>query len=242
MSALPLTAPAGPGWVDRLRELVRPEFGVEVLVPAPGDTILGTPACAVTGCVRSSRRQGLCQAHFRRWDRAGRPEQQAWAAAADPSVLGHRSLRPCRWPGCRCGQFRHQLCYAHARAWDTHGRPDLPRWLAAVEPVDHSAGDECAVPGCGLLAELDAGWCRSHHTRWRQRGRPPATEFVAYRARYGEDCFDLRRLPAAMRLEIQYVLQCRADARRTRTTPRSIKPVLRFLELRCPRSSGLRTP
>ncbi len=32
-----------------------------------------------------------------------------------------------------------------------------------------------------------------------------------------------------MRLEIQYVLQCRADERGTRTTPRSIRPVLRYL-------------
>jgi integrase len=230
VSARPVAAPAGPGWVDQLRERVRPEFGAEVLVPAPGDVILGSPACAVAGCVRSSRRQGLCQAHFRRWDHAGRPQQQAWAATADPSVVGHRPLRPCRWPGCRFGQFRHQLCYRHARAWDAHGRPTPQRWLAGVTPVDHLAGDECAIPGCALLAELDAGWCRSHHARWRQRGRPPADEFLAYCARYGEECFDLRRLPPPMRLEIQYALQCRVDTRRTRTTPRSIKPLLRYLE------------
>lgn len=133
--------------------------------------------------------------------------------------VGHRPLRRCRWPGCRFGQFRRQLCYAHARAWDTHGRPALQRWLVGVRPVDHAAGLECALPGCGLLAELDAGWCRSHHTRWRQRGRPPTTEFVAYCASYGEECFDLRRLPPPMRLEIQYALQCRVDTRRRRAPP-----------------------
>lgn len=230
MSARALAAPSGPGLLDRLRERVRPEFGHEVLVPAPGDEILGSPACAVTGCVRSSRRLGLCLAHFCRWDGAGRPERAAWAATADPSVLGHRPLRACRWLGCRFGQFRHHLCYAHARTWDAHGRPALQRWLVGVAPVEHADRAECVLPGCGLAAELDAGWCRSHHTRWRQHGRPPATEFIAYCASYGEQRFDLRRLPPLLRLEIQYALQCRVDARRARTTPRSLKPLLRYLE------------
>ena len=87
----------------------------------------------------------------------------------------------------------------------------------------------CAVPGCTLWAELDGGWCRSHHARWRQRGRPPTAEFIAYCASYGEDRFDLRPLPPRLRLEIGYALQCRVDANRTRTTPRSIKPLLDHL-------------
>ena len=65
--------------------------------------------------------------------------------------------------------------------------------------------------------------------RWRQRGRPSAAEFIAYCASYGEDRFDLRPLPPRLRLEIGYALQCRVDANRTRTTPRSIKPLLDHL-------------
>ena len=83
--------------------------------------------------------------------------------------------------------------------------------------------------GCALWAELDGGWCRSHHVRWRQRGRPPAYEFITYCASYGEDHFDFRRLPPRLRLEIQYAIQCRVDANRTRTTPRSIKPLMDYL-------------
>ena len=60
-------------------------------------------------------------------------------------------------------------------------------------------------------------------------GRPPTAEFIAYCASYGEDRFDLRALPPALRLEIGYGLQCRVDAKRTRTTPRSIKPLLDHL-------------
>ena len=87
----------------------------------------------------------------------------------------------------------------------------------------------CAIPGCALWAELDAGWCRSHHARWRQHGRPPTAEFIAHCVSYGEDRFDLRALPPQLRLEIGYALQCRVDANRTRTTPRSIKPLLDHL-------------
>lgn len=229
MSVQPLGAPGRPSLSDRLEELVRPQFRVEVLVPAPDDPVLGTPACLVNGCVRSSRRLGLCTAHHLRWERDGRPEQRSWAATADPGMLGYRPLRPCRWPGCRFGQLRGQLCYTHARTWAAQGQPALERWLSGVTPVDHTDGLECALPGCVLLAELHAGWCRAHHTRWRGRGRPPAEEFIAYCTSYGEARFDLRALPPSLRLEISYVLQCRVDARRTRATPDMIKPLLDYL-------------
>jgi ketosteroid isomerase-like protein len=39
--------------------VARPEFRLDVLVPAVGDPILGTPACAVPGCVHSSRYAAL---------------------------------------------------------------------------------------------------------------------------------------------------------------------------------------
>jgi len=76
--------------------------------------------------------------------------------------------------------------------------------------------------------ELAAGVIQ-HHVRWRQRGRPSSADFIASCASYGEDRFDLRPLRPQLRLEIQYALQCRVDANRTRTTPRSIKPLLDYL-------------
>ena len=225
MSAEALAAPYAPALAERLDAEVRAEFRVEVLVPAVGDPILGSPACAVPGCVHSSRYAGLCPAHLGRWRKAGRPDRRAWAATADPEVIGHRPLRSCLVPECGFGQHRYRLCYKHSRAWDKAGRPAMQRW----QPPIASPAAVCAVPGCVLWAELDAGWCHSHHTRWRQRGRPPAAEFIVYCASYGEDRFDLRALPAHLRREIQYALQCRVDANRTRTTPRSIKPLLDHL-------------
>jgi hypothetical protein len=101
---------------------------------------------------------------------------------------------------------------------------DLWEPLVATAPAA-----ACAIPACTLWAELDGGWCRSHHARWRQHGRPPTAEFIADCVSYGEDRFDFRPLPLRLRLEIGYALQCRVDANRTRTTPRSIKPLLDHL-------------
>ena len=222
-----LAAPIESGWVACLGAAVRREFRAEVLVPAVADPILGSPACAVPGCVRSSRYGGLCLAHLGRWRKAGRPDdRQAWAATADPEVMGYRPLQSCLVPECGFGQHRYRLCYKHSRDWDKAGRPAVDQWQPQVAGAPAAV---CAIPGCALWAELDAGWCHSHHRRWRLRGRPPAAEFIAYCASYGEDRFDLRLLAPQLRLEIQYALQCRVDANRTRTTPRSIKPLLDHL-------------
>ena len=150
----------------------------------------------------------------------------AWVETADPEVMGYRPLHSCLVPGCGFGQHRYRLCYTHSHAWDKAGRPAVDRWKPDVAGTPAAV---CAIPGCMLWAELDAGWCHSHHRRWRQRGRPSAAEFIAYCASYGEDRFDLRPLAPRLRLEIGYALQCRVDANRTRTTPRSIKPLLDHL-------------
>lgn len=219
------TAAGVGGLTDRLAAAVRPEFRVDVLVPAVGDSILGTPPCIVAGCVRSSRYDRLCLAHLHRWRNAGRPQLMAWAATADPQTTGHRPLRSCEVTGCQFGQLRYRLCYRHSRQWDAAARPDPVGWSPPVV----TAAAVCAVTGCRLWAELDAGWCRGHHTRWRMRGRPTSEDFIAYCATYGEDRFDFGALAPRMRLEIQYAVQCRVDAQRARTVPRTIKPLLDYL-------------
>ena len=226
MSVEALARPLNPTLAERLDAVVRPEFRLDVLVPAVGDPILGTPACAVPGCVHSSRYAALCLAHLGRWKQAGRPDRSAWAATADPTVMGHRQLQSCLVHECGFGQHRYRLCYKHSHGWEKVGRPVVDQWKPELGGTPAVV---CAIPGCALWAELDAGWCRSHHTRWRQRGRPPTAEFITHCASYGEDRFDFRPLPPQLRLEIGYALQCRVDANRTRTTPRSIKPLLDHL-------------
>lgn len=221
-------SPGRGGYAERLRAAVRPEFTAEVLVPAPGDAVLGAPACRVPGCGRSSMRRGWCQAHHRRWDQAGRPEPEQWAAAADPATWGHRALSACQAPGCRFGQHRDRLCYAHSGDWRRQGRPPRDGWLATLVPADDTG--VCAVHGCELLVELgEPGLCRAHRSRWRSQGRPGLGEFLFACANYGEPRFDLRGLTAQARLEMQYTLQCRSDERRTRTTPPAVRPLLRYL-------------
>jgi integrase len=220
----------GEGFAARLRAAIRPGFDAEVIVPAPGDPVLGTPPCAVPGCGRSSDRRGWCLAHYQRWDKAGRPEPAAWSAAADPATWGRRALAACRVAGCRFSQHRDQMCYRHSAAWRKAGQPEAGGWLATAAPPDHSRDTACAVPGCEMMAELGyPGLCRSHRGRWRAQGRPAPAEFLFFCAIYGEPRFDLRPLASQVRLEIQYALQCRSGERRARTTPRSIQPLISYL-------------
>lgn len=145
---------------------IRPEFAAEIIVPEPGDPVLGTPPCAVPGCGRSSERRGWCQAHYRRWDKAGRPDPAGWSASADPATWGHQALAACRVPGCRFSQHRDKLCYRHSWAWRKAGQPGIGEWAAASPPSDHSGDSKCAVAGCELMSELGyPGLCRSHRAR-----------------------------------------------------------------------------
>jgi integrase len=214
----------------RLGAVIRPEFATEIIVPAPGDLVLGTLPCAVPGCGRSSDRRGWCQAHYRRWDKAGRPEPARWSAEADPATWGHQALAACRVPDCLFSQHRDQLCYRHSAAWRKEGQPEITAWLNGAEPPDHSADTACAIAGCELMAELGyPGLCRSHRARWRAHHQPAPEQFLFFCSIYGEPRFDLRGLTGQARLEVQYVLQCRSAERRARTTPRSIQPLLSYL-------------
>jgi len=152
-----LARPLNPTLAERLDAVVRAEFRLDVLVPAVGDPILGTPACAVPGCVHSSRYAALCLAHLGRWKRAGRPDRSAWAATADPTVMGHRALQSCLVAECGFGQHRYRLCYRHSQGWERAGRSPVDLWQPEVASA---AAAVCAVPGCALWAELDGGWCR----------------------------------------------------------------------------------
>ena len=67
-------AAVGAGLLAKLLAAVRPEFRVEVYVPAPDDPVLGRPSCVVPGCDRSGWEYGLCGGHSHRWRSRGRPD------------------------------------------------------------------------------------------------------------------------------------------------------------------------
>src|ERR1700693_1376884 len=87
------------------------------------------------------------------------------------------------------------------------------------------------------MARDAPSWARGRTRRRRcrrrpdRRGRPDAEEFIASCGTPGpgQEHIDLRQLPAGLRLEVQYVLQCRGDERTARLDPRECQPFIAVL-------------
>jgi integrase len=217
-------AAVGGTLTARLLAAVRPEFRADRLVADPDDPMLGAGGrCAVGGCGRGRRHRRLCQAHYVRWRRSGAGDLDAFVVTADPMTKGHRVHQACALGGCRRGRSMHGLCSAHAKAWQRSGVADMAAWLASQPPVTQpDDAPTCDIPTCTLLAEpAKAGadrpmLCRSHLTRWQRTGRPSLSEYIQRCVTYGEPWVDFSALPPQLRLELQYGVQCRVDARTTR--------------------------
>jgi integrase/DNA-binding transcriptional regulator YhcF (GntR family) len=69
----------------------------------------------------------------------------------------------------------------------------------------------CSLPHCDLLAEDADPYCRVHALRWRNDGCRAHAEFEAVVMNYGDPRWDFRRLPAQLKLELQYGLQCSSE-------------------------------
>jgi len=77
--------PALAGLLEKLLAAVRPEFRRDVLVFAADDPVFGGTACRVGMCGRVSfSSTGLCNAHYQRWSKQGRPAVEGFSAAASP--------------------------------------------------------------------------------------------------------------------------------------------------------------
>jgi hypothetical protein len=218
------------GLSARLLAAVRPEFRVEVLIPAPGDLILGTPPCRVDGCPHRQRTRGLCHAHHQRWKRQGRPDLDRFVAAADPTVIGRRSATPCLVAWCRFGAARRGLCIRYHERWERASKPDPTSWATSVPEPPRWERDRraCRLPFCTLWAHGHQPFCIAHLSRWRRAGRPQVQGFIGSCTTHGEARYDLRLLPSPeLRLELQFALQCRHDDRRATLTPQIVAPLLR---------------
>ena len=224
-----------PGLLASLVEAVRPGFRADELAFDPGDPVFGGKPCLVPGCERTACGHGLCQGHRQRWAAAGRPDVGEFAASADPRWRGKDApLTRCRAPGCRYGVTRRKrLCARHAAAWERAAMPDLQDWLEAM-PGTAPAGvaADCLIGGCQLWAEPGAVLCYGHARTWNRLGRPPAGQFAADRA--GDPVLRSERirldsLPAHLKLEVQYVLQCRHDERAAKAPPSVVMIMVRTL-------------
>jgi integrase len=232
--------------LEKLMASVRPEFRADDLVFDPRDPVFGGPACAVAGCDLPARTKAMCTPHYQRWKLQGRPRPDVFAATAIPGRKGTRPLLACRAGGCSFGRKSHGLCERHEKRWTREGRPGLERWLAGLGPVPLPATPprQCRICSCELWARGTRAYCASHDARWRAAGRLEHAEFErrcqAVPAA-GSEHIDLSGLDTRLRLEIQYVLQCRRDEARVRTDPRLVRAIACALA-RMPVSSLLDEP
>ena len=146
----------------------------------------------------------------------------AFLADPGPPLNGRRPLTACSVPGCRYGSSGQGLCMRHRSAWEHAGCPDPAAWAARAEPPAAQPRAECLLPFCTLWPENEAHqFCKAHDTRWRQLGSPDPGEFTEHCLLRGRARIDFRGLPAQLRLEMQYAVQCRAD-RATITLPHQV--------------------
>jgi integrase len=221
----------GPGLLGRLMAAVRPEFRVEVFIPAPGELIFGLGACRVPGCPRQPRTRGLCRGHYYRWQRRGSPDLEAFIADPGPGPVGRAELTACAAAGCRYGAARQGLCVSHQGFWERAGKPDKTLWLASLPVVPDGDGLVCRLAFCTLWAQGNSPFCHNHKSRWYAVGRPQVEEFARRCEAAGDDRFDFRPLgqKRQLRLELQYALQCRHDERQVNTHSSAVSPVIRLV-------------
>ena len=237
--------PTAPVLLARLMAVVRPEFRANPLLFAPDDPVFGSGVCRVGGCGRFARSQGLCQGHRLRWDAAGRPNLASFAAATDPRWRNQQPNTACRITGCGYGTARGGLCSLHAQRWERAGRPDLDIWLGGPPLIRAPTADAvCRIEHCDLWPRSAQPFCHSHYNTWCSNGRPAIDVFVARFAQVAvpaDDVVRLDGLPAQLRLEIAYALQCRRDERTSKTPPAVIMQMVRSLTAE-PMTSLLQVP
>jgi len=223
-----------PGLLRRLVAAIRPEFRADILRFDASDPVFGGPLCRVRDCRRPTRSRGMCLGHHSRWRHLGRPDLEEFTAATGPR-FAREVLAACQAPGCRYGITGHGLCRRHLALWRRAGRPSRAGWLAEV-PSALDPQPSCPIPTCDLWAQPSWPFCRSHGRSWIYHGRPDVTDYLA---RFDDHQYDdgvpayehidLRGLPAHLRLEMQYVLQCRRDEETIKTPAGPVRSVARFL-------------
>ena len=219
------------GLLEQLMAVVRPEFRTDIYIPAPDDPVFVADQCTVGGCDRTavSIRRELCNAHAIRFRKRGRPPMDDFLANPGPPVRGRRALAPCVVEGCRYARnARNGLCSRHRDRWNRAGQPDPACWAPPDLAPGGTVPAECRLPFCSLWVENPAKmFCAGHEDRWQRHGRPDPGRFIADCQLVGTACIDLQDLAPQLKLEIQYALQLRHDARSRTAAPRLVMPAVR---------------
>ncbi|WP_385618250.1 site-specific integrase [Streptomyces sp. P8-A8] len=220
----------GAGLLGKLMAAVRPEFRVDVFIPAPGELIFGLGACRVPDCPRQPRTRQLCRGHYYRWQRRGGPDIEAFIADPGPGPVGRTELTECSVTGCRYGAARQGLCVRHHGFWERADKPEKKKWVASLPTVVDSGRPICRLSFCTLWTQGKSPFCHNHKSRWYAVGSPEIEEFVRRCEAAGDDRFDFRPLDdkRQLKLELQYALQCRHDERQVNTHSSAVSPVIRL--------------
>lgn len=105
--------------------------------------------CEETDCESEAVARGLCHKHYKRWQRAGKP---------DGRELRVREARSCEALACDGPVYARGHCSRHYRQLIRNG---------AVQP--DRAPAPCAVATCARPA-VTRGWCHGHYLRWIRCG------------------------------------------------------------------------
>jgi integrase len=226
--------PHGPsGLLERLIGAVRPEFRADTLIFAATDPVFGGGACGVAGCFRSARGKGLCAGHHQRWRKEGCTDLDLFACTTDPQWQRQRPNASCRITPCGYGMSRHGLCLLHFQRWARSGRPDLENWLSDPPLVKQpTPGARCAIAHCELWPQAQTPFCHSHVATWRANGRPDVKTFCDRflpATNRADETIRLGRLGPQLKLEMQYMLQCRRDEMASKLRPSVVMRLVRFL-------------
>ena len=226
--------PLGPsGALERLMGVVRPEFRADTLTFSATDPIFGGGACGVDSCTRPARGKGLCAGHHQRWRNEGCADLGVFASTTDPRWQRQRPNASCRITPCGYGVCRSGLCQLHFQRWERAGRPDLEGWLSDPPLVKQ--------PTPGLVVPSRTASC-GHRRRSRSampmppRGGPTDGPMSSRSAMASCPSPIEPTRPSAwsdlgpqLKLEIQYVLQCRRDEMTSKTMPFVVMRLVRFL-------------
>lgn len=226
--------PVHPHLLERLMQVVRPEFRGEVFHPPRESTVFFLGECVVPGCpvMVSHTARGLCEGHYQRWKLWEKDNPATvftdWAAAEGQRVH-FRAAPPagCAIRGCNRAHKGHELCHRHTEAWARAGRPEVSGWITRTlyHPPARGHGERvCAFqPGCPRWTDgPNMALCRSHFERWRTHGRPNLQLWFAELAHGRDPRVRLTRLERHLRLEVQFGLQCRHDEASKRTMVRTV--------------------
>jgi len=83
----------------------------------------------------------MCGLHDQRWERAGRPDLEAWLAEPQPFKRPAAGAT-CRIPHCELWpQATSPFCHTHTNTWKVNGRTDIDEFAGRFATITPLAGE-----------------------------------------------------------------------------------------------------